>query len=91
MKFRIDKSFDRDVDKIKDLKILRKLRSCISKIEKSATINELPHIKKIEGYQNFYRIRIGDYRLGIERTSNKEIILIRFLHRKDIYKYFPKK
>jgi mRNA-degrading endonuclease RelE of RelBE toxin-antitoxin system len=35
--------------------------------------------------------KIGDYRLGMEAVSNKEVVLIRFLHRKNIYRYFPKR
>ena len=91
MKFRIEKSFDRDVDRINDKKILRKLRSFISAIEEAASISDILHIKKIEGYDSFYRIKIGDYRLGMEALSNKEVVLVRFLHRKDIYRYFPRR
>lgn len=91
MKFRIEKSFDKDVDKIKDKKLLKKLRTFISIIENTETIRQIPHMKKIEGYASFYRIKIGDYRLGMEAVSNKEVVLMRFLHRKDIYRYFPKK
>jgi mRNA interferase RelE/StbE len=91
VKFRIERSFDRDVDRINDKKILKKLRSFISAIEEAASISEIPHIKKIEGYDSFYRIKIGDYRLGMEALSNKEVVLVRFLHRKDIYRYFPRR
>ncbi len=91
MKFKIEKSFDKDVDKIEDKKLLKKLRAFISIIENTETIYQIPHIKKIEGYASFYRIKIGDYRLGMEAVSNKEVVLIRFLHRKDIYRYFPKR
>ncbi|WP_462326005.1 type II toxin-antitoxin system RelE family toxin [Desulfoplanes sp.] len=52
------------------------------------TINELHAIKKIQGFSSFYRLRIGDYRIGIKITNNK-IVCYRVLHRKDIYKYFP--
>jgi len=44
--------------------------------------------KKIEGYEAYYRLRIGDYRLGIKLAGNT-LELIRFLHRKDIYRRFP--
>lgn len=91
MKFRVEKSFDRDVDRIKDKKVLRKLRTFISMIENADTIHEVTHIKKIEGYESYYRMKVGDYRLGMEMVSNKEVVLIRFLHRKDIYRYFPKR
>jgi mRNA interferase RelE/StbE len=91
VKFRIEKSFDRDVDRIKDKKLLRKLRVFISTIENADTIQDIPHVKKIEGYKSYYRIKIGDHRLGMEAISHKEVILLRFLHRKDIYRYFPKR
>jgi mRNA interferase RelE/StbE len=42
----------------------------------------------MQGYDSFYRIRLADYRIGIE-IINDEIIFARFLHRKDVYKYFP--
>jgi len=91
VKFRIERSFDRDIDGINDKKLLRKLQAFISTIENADTIQEIPHIKKIQGYKSYYRVRIGDHRLGMEAISNKEVVLLRFLHRKDIYRYFPKK
>ena len=91
MKFSIEKSFERDVDRIKDKKVLRKLRTFISMIEDADTIHEIPHIKKIEGFESYYRMKAGDHRLGMEAVSSKEVILLRFLHRKDIYRYFPKR
>jgi len=51
VKLRIEKSFDRDVDRIKDKKLLRRLRTLISIIENAETIHEILHIKKIEGYE----------------------------------------
>jgi len=91
VKFRIERSFDRDVDGIRDKTLLRKLQAFISAIENADSIQEIPHLKKIEGYKSYYRIKIGDHRLGMEAISSKEVILLRFLHRKDIYRYFPKK
>ncbi|WP_202807006.1 type II toxin-antitoxin system RelE family toxin [Planktothrix agardhii] len=46
------------------------------------------HLKKLQGYDTFYRIRLGNYRIGIELNEDT-IIFTRFLHRKDIYKFFP--
>jgi mRNA interferase RelE/StbE len=60
-------------------------------IENADTIQEIPHIKKIEGYESYYRMKVGDYRLGMELVSIREVVLLRFLHRKDIYRYFPKR
>ena len=52
------------------------------------TLDELKHIKKIEGYDCYYRLRIGDYRLGL-KVMGDTVELIRFLHRRDIYRRFP--
>ena len=46
--------------------------------------------EKLKGYKDKFKIRYGDYRIGI--TINKksnEIIFERVAHRKDIYKLFP--
>ncbi len=50
-------------------------------------------IKKMSGLKkntNYYRIRIGDWRIGIE-VIEPTIIVITILSRGDIYKKFPPK
>ena len=86
MELEYKNSFLKDLKKIKNKSIKIKIRNIIT-LAKENKLNTLK-IKKIIGYENFYRIRIGDYRLGISVTSNR-IVFIRILHRKDIYKYFP--
>lgn len=49
--------------------------------------------KRMQGQkksEQYYRIRLGDYRVGIEYLS-PGIILLRVLKRGDIYKNFPPK
>ena len=42
----------------------------------------------MRGYAGRYRIRIGDYRIGIE--VNEDVIeVMRVLHRREFYNYFP--
>jgi len=41
---------------------------------------------KVKG--KYFRIRIGEYRLGLKEERGM-LILLRFMHRKEIYKYFP--
>ncbi len=40
------------------------------------------------GYKDFYKIRFGDYRIGLLK-SGKAIELRRVLNKKEIYKFFP--
>ena len=88
MNVRIDKSFEKDIKKIKDKVLLAKIADTIEKVQASTNQEEIKNIKKLKGFQSYYRIRIGDYRIGlaIEETT---VDFIRFLPRKDVYKYFP--
>jgi len=85
---RIDKSFEKDVKNINSLLINKKLTKVINEIQTADKISDITNLKKIRGTNDYYRIRIGDYRVGIIITKT-EVQLIRLLHRKDIYKYFP--
>jgi mRNA interferase RelE/StbE len=52
------------------------------------SLGDMSNVRKIQGYEEYFRIRIGDYRLGIKMTKDY-IEMLRFLHRKDIYRKFP--
>ncbi|WP_366520936.1 type II toxin-antitoxin system RelE/ParE family toxin [Mucilaginibacter sp.] len=86
---RIDKSFQKDTSKINDAKTKAAIVEVINNIQAATDISAINKLKKIVGYKNMYRIRLGDFRIGLEYTESNEIILIRFLHRKEIYKRWP--
>ncbi|CAD5974365.1 Toxin RelE3 [Planktothrix tepida] len=52
------------------------------------TLEEISDIKAMKGYSCRYRIRIGDYRIGIE-VNGDVIEVMRVLHRREFYRYFP--
>jgi mRNA interferase RelE/StbE len=52
------------------------------------TSQDIPNLKALKGSVDRYRIRVGDYRIGVE-ISKTYIELIRVLHRKEFYRYFP--
>lgn len=58
----------------------------LAKIE-LLTDNSFPHgYKKLKGFQNLYRIRVGDYRIVYAIYHRKRIIDITVIrHRKDVY------
>jgi len=82
------KSFEKDLSKIRDETLLQKIQVVIEEAEKANNIGELNNFKKLKTDGNYYRIRIGDYRIGVTIT-NDIIIFVRALQRKDIYRYFP--
>lgn len=84
----IDRSFEKDTDKIKDRKLLLQIAGSIEKAREVQTHNEIRHLKKLKGFSQHYRIRIGEYRLGVI-IQGEAITFIRCLHRKEVYRYFP--
>lgn len=77
----------KDIKKIpKTAKV--KLEETYHALKACEEIAGLSHVKKLKGHEGFYRIKIGDYRLGF-LLENDTIILLRFLHRKEIYRFFP--
>ena len=84
----VDKSFNKDVSKIIDKKLLNAIADCIEDVQKLTKISEINNCKKLKGSKNAYRIRLGSYRLGFIYDKNT-VVLIRFLHRSKIYDYFP--
>lgn len=88
MRLKIDKSFVKDTDKLNDQKIKQKIALCIDQILVAKTTDEILNLKKLKGFKQHYRIRIGDYRIGALLIED-EVFFERFIHRKDIYKYYP--
>ncbi|MCX7087946.1 MAG: hypothetical protein NTV00_07830 [Methylococcales bacterium] len=52
------------------------------------SIAELGKIEKMQGYDGFYKVRFGQYRLGLV-FENGVITVKTVMHRKEIYKFFP--
>jgi mRNA interferase RelE/StbE len=51
---------------------------------------ETGHIERMAGYPGKYKIRIGDYRIGITIDKDNQMIACqRIAHRKEIYRIFP--
>jgi hypothetical protein len=46
------------------------------------------NLKKLSGGGPYFRIRLGDYRIGM-RVEEDVVTFVRVLPRKDIYRYFP--
>lgn len=84
----IDETFKKDFLNIKNKQIQNRVIQKINLIEKIEEIKEISNIKKLKWFNNFYRIRIWDYRIWIEYNWEK-IIFLRIRSRKDIYKIFP--
>lgn len=70
MQLKIEKSFEKDVFKIQDKALLKKIEALIHALIETESLQNISHVKKLKGYRAYYRIRIGDYRLGLELENN---------------------
>jgi mRNA interferase RelE/StbE len=84
-----DKSFEKSIDRLRDNSLVPKIQRVIQFLESVKTLSEIPNTKKLSGYKTYYRIKLGDYRLGLEKINETTVRLIIVAHRKDIYKLFP--
>jgi len=89
MKTDFRKSFARDLRRQKnDSDFLDCVKEAIEDVELAETTSKITNLKKLKGESGYYRIRFGNYRIGI-KIEDDLVIFIRALHRKDIYRYFP--
>jgi mRNA interferase RelE/StbE len=84
-----DRSFDKSLKNVQDPAILRRLKRVIVQLENSPSLLQVPNIVKLTGYADYYRIRIGDYRVGIELINSTTVRFIIIANRKNIYTNFP--
>jgi len=88
MKVAFRDSFAKDLKRVKDKVLLKRVHETIDVIEQTDSLNQVPDLKKLKGHLGYFRLRIGDYRVGLA-FENDSVVFVRFLNRKDIYKFFP--
>ena len=82
-------SFTKDLKKLKKISTYLEIKNLVFQtIPDCQNITEIKSLKKIKGHKNAYRIRIGDYRIGVF-IQKETVIFSRVLHRRDVYRYFP--
>jgi mRNA interferase RelE/StbE len=82
------KSFEKDLSKIRDVELLQRIQAVIEEVESIDSLTDVSNIKKLKAEGDYYRVRVGDYRIGL--SLNEDVVtFVRVLHRKEIYRYFP--
>ena len=88
MKVEFRESFARDLRAITDQALRTRLKSVIESVEQAERLDQIANLKRLQGSGQYYRIRIGDYRIGLSITRDV-VTFVRFLHQRDIYRRFP--
>jgi mRNA interferase RelE/StbE len=82
------KSFEKDLGRLRDENLLVKIQAVIEELETAESLSNISNVKKLKADGNYYRIRVGSYRMGCIADEGT-ITFIRILHRKEMYRYFP--
>jgi mRNA interferase RelE/StbE len=85
---RFRESFDADLSAITDAGLLRRIQRVIEQVEAARTFLQIPNLKRLDAKGKYYRIRVGDYRVGFV-FEHGAVTFIRCLDRKEIYRFFP--
>jgi len=80
--------FGRDIEKLWLQSVKDDIAVAIEQVEQAQSTADIVNVKKLKGFKTAYRIRIGDYRIGVF-IENETVEFARVIHRKDIYKAFP--
>ena len=88
MKVEYRASFVRDLRRVRNTSIKDRVKGIIDGLEASSTFTNIPGATRLKAKRGHYRIRIGDYRLGLV-VEGERAVLVRFLHRREIYRSFP--
>lgn len=88
MKVEYLKSFKKDLLGLTNKQLNVSIKKLVGDLESAESISIIKNIKKLKGHNYAYRIRIGDYRIGVF-YEGETVELARLAHRKDIYKVFP--
>ena len=88
MQVEFRKTFKQDLKNLKDGKVLKRIQKVVEEVELAKALSEIRNIKLLQGHEDFYRIRVGDYRIGLF-VEGETVAFVRILHRKEVYRYFP--
>lgn len=70
MRIEFPDKFSCDLDKIHHKSVKKSTLKIIEQLERATSFSEISTIKKLTGFRSAYRIRIGDYRIGILVEGN---------------------
>jgi mRNA interferase RelE/StbE len=88
LKVRFKTSFAKDLRALKDKALLERIKELIVNVEAAQSLTQVSNLKKLHVGGGYYRVRIGDYRVGLAMEEDV-IAFVRVLHRREVYRYFP--
>jgi mRNA-degrading endonuclease RelE of RelBE toxin-antitoxin system len=78
MKIKVSKEFEKSAKKLSG-KYKESLKDMIAEIKSAGLVDEISDCKKLIGYHNIYRIRLGDYRTFFLLEVIDQTVYIKYL------------
>ncbi len=89
MKVQYRQAFLKDLKKLKGQPTYDKIfELAFITLPQIAQLRDVANVKAMRGYPHRYRIRVGNYRVGME-VHGDNVEMMRVLHRREFYRYFP--
>ncbi len=89
MKVIYTKTFLKDLSKVFPDKRRKQIEKFVFvELPGLSSIESAGNIEQMTGFKNYYKVRFGDFRVGMNKNDDT-IEVLRVLNRKEIYKYFP--
>lgn len=83
------KSFLRDLKRLKGQPVYtRVFELTFTTLPSVTNLREVAGVKAMKGFPNRYRIRLGNYQVGLAVVDD-HLEVMRVLHRREFYRYFP--
>ena len=87
MRVIITKRFEKEEDRLNNRQTSHQIADTIIQIRNAESMMQILSLKRLKGAKA-YRIRIGDYRIGV-LIDDDTVEFISVGHRKEFYKSFP--
>ena len=65
MEVKYHSGFDKDLEEITQPYVKKAVLKVIERAKSARHLGEIPRCEKLTGYRNAYRIRIGEFRIGV--------------------------
>jgi mRNA interferase RelE/StbE len=88
MEINLSRPFQKEVRSLSAPVKIRVL-AIIERVIEAETLADIPNLKIMEGAHDYYRIRLGNYRIGIYRRADNVIEFQRVGTRGGFYNRFP--
>lgn len=80
--------FHKTLRTIRDASLRERIAQAVHHVQIATTLYEIPNLKKLAGHSTAWRIRVGDYRIGLHIEAG----IVNFSsidHRSNFYDHFP--